>query len=405
MSRPTSAMESLKMTAPFKTSRRKAAGYIVKWSDPISGRRRQKTLGTRQKRRAWELAAQLAEDIESGSVVGGLPWLTFCKQYEKQHLKKRAPKSLEGWHTVKWFVEEKCPVRSIHQCNDVWIDRFLDALIAKIDAEKLAVNTEATYMARLRAALSWACKKRHLKQMPYIAVEWERKPRSDSVTPKQFQAMLEAIPEVRPNDWRNFRRALLGQYYTGLRISEILELSWDPGAAKRVVGGDDADLSNLSGLQENRPVIRFETQKNDKRQVRPLVPEAWEIISDTPVRKGFVFPIQGKDGQMSVKRFGDRIRDIAEKAGVITGTRIKRHKKDKYDKKTKELIHRAGDIEVVPSPATSHDIRRAFFDWAKAKYGKKIASILMRHADQETTEDFYNTREADELAGLLWGTR
>lgn len=360
MSRPTSAMERLKMTAPFVPGRRKTAGYIVKWTDPISGRRRQQKLGTRKKREAWCLAADLADEIESGAAIGGVPWLTFCERYEQQHLAKLSPKSIEGWRTVKWFVEEACPLNSIQQANDVWVDRFIDAVLAK----EVSTNTEATYLARIKAALSWACKKRYLRQMPYIAVNWERRPRSEAVTAKQFEAMLAAIPAVRPKDWPLWRRLMRGQYFTGLRISELLELSWDLSADIRVVDGD-------------RPVIRFDRQKNRQRQVRPVVPEAWEIIAESPVRSGVVFPIPGARGQMSTKKVIQRVSEIGEAAGVVT------------NRETGKF-------------ASSHDIRRAFYDWCAEKYGKKIASLLMRHADEQTTDTFYNTHEAEQLGDLLW---
>lgn len=363
MSRPTSAMDRLKMTAPFLPGRRKDGGYIVKWTDPISGRRIQRTLGTRKRREAWTLAAELAEEIESGVVIGGLSWLAFCERYEQQHLAKKAPESIEGWRTVKWFVAEKCPLQSIQHANDIWVDRFIDAVMAK----EVMPNTEASYLARLKAALGWACKKRYLRQMPYISVEWDRRPRSDSVTPRQFETMLAAIPKVRPKDWPLWRRLMRGQYFTGLRISELLVLSWDTDADIRIVDGA-------------RPLIRFDKQKNKQRQIRPLVPEAWEIIADSPVRSGLVFPVPGPKGQMSTKKVIQRIADIGREAGVITNRETGKH-------------------------ATSHDIRRAFYDWSAEKYGKKIASLLMRHADEDTTDTFYNTQEAATLAKLLWENR
>ena len=272
--------------------------------------------------------------------VGGVSWLRFCERYEQQWLSKRAPPTIEAWRTVKWFVEEHCPLASIQQANDLWLDRFLDALYAKGVSE----NTEATYLAKIKAALMWACKKRYLRQMPFITVQWDRKPRSDAVTPKQFMAMLDVIPTVRRKDPPRWRRLLRGQFYTGLRIGELLALSWDDGADLQVV-------------ETPRPAIHFRKQRNKQRQIRPLVPEAWEIIADVPVRSGVVFPIAGRDGQMCTKKVVQWIAEIGKEAGAVTNSQTDKH-------------------------ATSHDIRRAFYDWAEGKYGQQVASLILRHADR-----------------------
>jgi len=347
----------------IRPSRRKDAGYVARWTDPLSGKRRQKLLDCRRKREAYEAAAKLADQVEAGEVLGGLPWLEFCQRYERQHLERRSGKSIQAWHTVKWFVEEQCPLKSIANASDIWVDRFLDA----VSEHCTSPNTEATYIARLKAALRWAHKKRYLRQLPYLTAEWERQPRSDAVTASQFQAMLDIIPTVRKRDGHLWRRLLRGQFYTGLRIGELLALSWDADADIRVVVGD-------------RPHIHFAKQKNKKRQKRPLVPEAWEIIADTPIRTGPVFPIPGKAGQITTTAAIRVVAKIGAKAGVVT---------NKQTGKT----------------ATSHDIRRAFFDWAERRYDQRIASLLMRHADQQTTDDFYNTQESEKLAELLWDTQ
>jgi integrase len=361
MSRPTESMKRLGMTV-LKPKRRKSAGYIARWTDPISGRRHQKQLGTRLARDAGALAGVLAEEIEAGLHSGGLSWLTFCARYEQQQLQDHSSSSLERWRTMKWFVEEHCPLASIERANDRWFDRFAAAVYAK-DASK---DTVATYFATIKAALRWAARKRYIPYAPEIEVKWGHQARSDAVTPEQFELMLKYVPIVRPKDAPYWRRLLRGQFYTGLRIGEMLALSWDEGADLQVV-------------ELPHPAIHFRKQKNQKRQVRPLVPEAWEIIADMPVRQGLVFPITVKShgGQMSTGKVIQRIADIGKAAKIVTNRETGKH-------------------------ATSHDIRRAFYDWAEAKYGQQVASLLLRHADRETTDAFYNTHEAEKLAVMLW---
>jgi len=340
-----------------RPSRRAAAGYVARWTDPVSGRRRQKLLDCRRKRDAYEAASDLADQIESGMDVDGMPWLVFCDRYEKQAIGRRGAKSLQAWRTVKFFVEEHCPLASIRSANNMWIDRFLDAFDQhRPDA---SINTKATYLARLRAALNWAVKKRYLDQLPFFDIEREAKPRSRAVTPLEFQAMLDAVDTVRKRDGVLWRRLLRGQYYTGLRIGELLELSWDA----------DADVCIVEG---RRPIIYLRRQKNQKRQRVPITPEAWDVITDTATRSGRVFGI-----------------NVTPKTAVrIVGR-----------------IGKAAGVDTGGKPATSHDIRRAFHDWCKAKYGKAIAEMLLRHADSETTETFYDTQAAERAGDMLWGTQ
>lgn len=358
MSRPSSAMRRLSMSV-CRPKRRAATGYIARWIDPVSGRKRQKLLGFRRKREAYESAAELAERIESGMDIGGLSWLDFCARYEKQAIGRRGFKSIQAWHTVKWFIEERCPLATIRGANNLWIDRFLDAL--ETHRPDASINTIATYLARLRAALTWAVKKRYLDYLPLIEIQRDAKPRSRAVTPKEFQRMLDAVATVRPRDGVLWRRLLKGQFYTGLRISELLALSWDA----------DADVCVVEG---RHPIIFLRKQKNLKRQRIPITPEAWEVISDTASRSGSVFGIR-----MTPKSAVRVIGAIGLESGVVTDKTTGKH-------------------------ATSHDIRRAFHDWCEDRYGKAIAEMLLRHADAETTATFYDTQAAERAADLLWET-
>lgn len=363
MSRQSTAMRRLSMSV-IRPGRRADVGYVARWTDPVSGRRSQRQLNAMRKRDAYELAAELAEQIESGLSPAGMPWLEFCRRYEQQGLAGRTAGTIENWRTVKWFIDEHCPLRSIHEASNVWLDRFYDAL----DGHKAtaATNTKASYLTKLRAALNWACKKRYLDHLPYFDIEREATPRSKAVTPAQFEQMLAAIPVVRPSDTLAWRRLLRGQFFTGLRIGEMLALSWD----------EDADIVVV---ERSYPVIEFRKQKNRKRQTIPIVPQAWEIIADCPVRSGFVFPVPGQrgQGQVTAKTAIRIVAEIGEEAGVVTNRN-------------------------TGKTATSHDIRRAFFDWADDQFGQAIASKLMRHGDQETTLTWYNTNEAERAAELLW---
>lgn len=356
MSRQTSVMKRLSMTV-VRPSRRTEAGYVARWTDPLSGRRRQKQLGQCRKRDAYDSARELAEQIDSGMEVDGLPWLEFCRRYEQQALGSRSPGTVANWRTVQWFVEEHCPLRTIRDANTRWIDLVVDAI--QRERPDASTNTVASYLTKLRAALRWAARKRYLDTVPWFDIDREERARSRAVTPHEFSRMIVAVPLVRRRDAVLWRRLLRGQFYTGLRIGELLALSWDA----------DADIHVIQG---RHPLIEFRKQKNRKRQTIPIAPEAWEVLCDTALRSGSVFGIR-----MTPKRVVRVIGRIGKAAGVIT------------NKETGKF-------------ATSHDVRRAFYDWCHGRFGEAIASMMLRHADQETTLIYYNTQEAERAAELLW---
>jgi integrase len=358
-------MRRINMTV-FRPSRRRTAGYVAKWRDPTSGKWRQKTLHARIGRDAGAEAAVLAEQIASGLSPNGPSWPEFCTLYEGRHLCKRSPKSLQSWRTTTGCVTDLAPLRNLSDATPAWVLKFQTALAAR----GLAVNTVATYSARLRAALRWGERQRLLDRAPYVAVESESAARSRAVTLEEVERMIMASAKVRPADHGRWERLLRGQWESGFRIGEMLLLSWDAEAAIRVV---------TSGKY---PLIHFGRKKNKKRQWYAVSRPLWAILCESREsdRHGPVFPVPGRGGcQMATKGVVRVIAAIGDRAGVVTDT--ERGK-----------------------TATSHDIRRGYVVrmLGDGTLSPPLLQRQTRHARQETMLDYYDTRGAEEVAEKLW---
>jgi integrase len=195
--------------------------------------------------------------------------------------------------------------------------------------------------------------------------------RGRPITAEEFDRLLLAVLKVRPHDAPAWERLLRGLWCSGLRLSEILALSWDSDAPFH------ADLTG------RRPALRIsaEAQKARRDEVLPMTPDFAHFLAETPAaeRQGRVFTVtRTRDGQpMGVGKVGEVISSIGKKAGVVV---------NKADGKF----------------ASAHDLRRAFGTrWAK-RVMPAVLKRLMRHASIATTMAFYVDLDAAEVADQLW---
>lgn len=360
-----SSMRDLNMTV-FQPSRRKT--WVARWREPTSGRWRQKTLDARIKRDAGEEAGALADSIVSGVDPAALEWKVFCGMYEQQHLAQRSKDSQDSWRTTKRYVEALAPLRTLADASPVWVAKFQAALRRK----RLAQNSVATYSARLRAALRWAERQRLIDRAPYVPVEVIEAPRSRAITGEELDRMVAAAEKMRPKHAATWKRFLWAQWESGLRISELLKLSWEADAPVRIV---------TSG---KRPLIYFGQQKNKRRQWGAVTREFWAICCQTPEDdpSGLVFILPGADGQLTVKRAVETIAKFGKRARIVTNPE-------------------------TGKTATSHDLRRALPIRLQEQGKLNMAEIqkVMRHSKLETTLTYYDTRTAEDISAKLWETQ
>ncbi len=235
-------------------------------------------------------------------------------------------------------------------------------------------TTVGVYCRHLRASLNWAKDMGYIAEAPKVKVP---KPPADARTMKgrpivaeEHERILAAAAKVvPPHQLESWERFLSGLWWSGLRLSEALRLSWSESAEVAVV--------EASGVL----AMRFKPQGHKARraEVIPCAPEFAELLQATPERerRGKVFPLSHfkRSGELAVDTVGGLISDMATLAGVwVTDTK----------------------------PATAHDYRRAFGTRWSRRVKPATLQKLMRHRDIQTTMKYYVEQDlADMVADMM----
>lgn len=186
--------------------------------------------------------------------------------------------------------------------------------------------------------------------------------------------MIAAADKVRPKDAEFWKQFLYGLWYSGLRISESLILSWD------------ADAGFSIDFHGKRPVIRIyaENKKSRKDETIPLTPDLCAWLTHTfpqEQREGRVFKlIDSRTGKPFTRwRVIRIVSQIGKKAKVVTNKADGKH-------------------------ATCHDLRRAFCTRWASKVKPAVLQKLTRHSEITTTLRYYADLDAEDIGEELWAT-
>lgn len=339
--------------------------------DPVSGRRRTKSAGTRDRRQAEREAAKWEAELSQGKRAGQVSWDVFRNRLFDEHAAQLAKRSGHAFRTsLNHFERIIGRPRTLQAVNASVISEFQSVL----RAEGLSEHSIANYLRHLKAALGWAKRIGLLDsvpqiQMPKLSQSKRRLARSRSVTAREAVLMLRACDELLGDPhaarWRHF---IKGLWWSGLRLGEALKLTWNEYPV----------MLDLDGGRY--PQIRWhsEGQKRKRDEIIPLTPDFHAFISRTPMaeRVGAVFPLTHPSRTVTYRVAIAIMKTIGERAGVQTGP---------------------------GKHATAHDLRRAFGQrWARQLPPLELKK-LMRHSSIETTMAYYVDLDADDLAGRFWG--
>jgi len=201
------------------------------------------------------------------------------------------------------------------------------------------------------------------------------------ITGEEFDRMLAKVSAVvgdkTAESWRHYLRGL---WWSGLRLAESLELTWDR---------DDKLCIDLSG---KRPMLRIpaELEKGNQDRLLPVAPEFAEFPLGTPEtdRTGWVFnptPQRPERSQrLAEETICRTIGEIGKRAGVKVSS-----KRD------------ANDLESAKF-ASAHDLRRSFGARWSSRVMPQVLMELMRHENIETTLKYCVGRNAQSTADVLW---
>ena len=245
-----------------------------------------------------------------------------------------------------------------------------------------AESTIAGYLAHLRAALAWAVDQEMMPRLPKIRRPKRAKKASKSspmkgrpITAEEFERML-AVTEkaVGIETSPAWRRYLTGLWWSGLRLSESLDLYWDR-----------ADKISVD-LTCKHPMLRIlaELEKGNQDRLLPIAPEFAEFLLATPEeeRRGRVFRLRSRTGGWLTK---DRVSRLGVKIGKAAQVKVYAH-------------HQTGKVKF----ASCHDLRRAFGERWSHKIMPPDLMTLMRHESIETTLKYYVGQNSQATADVVW---
>jgi len=367
--------------------------YVLRWTDPISGKKCRESTKTTKLRAAMKKAAEKERELNSGGYCrpSKIYWSDFRDQWMAEKGPEVSPRTVEATVSAMNHVERLLNPDRLAKMTTAAVGR-LKSLFRE---EGMKPTTIAAHLAHLRAALSWAHGRGLLAVMPKVEKPRRAKGqafmRGRPINAEEFDRMLAVVPKVRPYDAAVWQRYLRGLWLSGLRLEESLALSWSPDAPFAV---------DLTG---HGPVfrIRAEAQKARRDEEIAMAPDFAEMLLETPAaeRRGRVFRLDGltTGRPLTSKRVSKLVSKFGERAGIIVNRTRKKVAEEQPDGTVQRVMR-----DDVPEFATCHTLRRSFGSrWAR-QVSTAVLQSLMRHASIETTKRYYVHLDATDLAGELW---
>jgi integrase len=322
---------------------------VLQWHDPDTGKRKSKSAGTADPREAEHRRADLESDLNNGRhrEASKLQWDRFRELFATEYLPGLRPRSREKYDTVLDVFEEIISPDRLRAVTERTVSQFVKGMRQrKVPGGKvgLAPMTIRNYLVALRTALSWAVGQKLLDAVPVFPHIKVPKKKPQPVPAESFERMLEKAPTPL---WHAY---LLCGWWGGLRLSEARHLQWERS--------DTLPWVDFEGSRITLPAV---FAKSDEDQWVPLHPVLREALAALPRTHAEVFPFRSSRTGLPLPRstISHRVRHIARKAGV----RLSMHK-----------------------------LRKGFGCRAAKMLGKGGAAMLhelMRHANMQTTMDYY----------------
>lgn len=253
---------------------------------------------------------------------------------------------------------------------------------AQLRAGERAELTIRTYLAHLASALKWAVDVGLLVAVPKIQrpkrVKGSKLMKGRPISTEEFERLLTKVEMVvgeKPAEaWRHY---LNGLWYSGLRLGESLELTWDDAARIRI---------DLSG---RHPMLWIpgELEKGNQDRLLPIAPDFAEFLLRTPkrARKGVVFHLPHLRWQEEQAPSAEWVSRIISRIGKKAGVKV-------------NTCPRTGKVKY----ASAHDLRRSFGERWSRRVMPQVLKELMRHESIETTMKYYVGHNAQMTADALW---
>ena len=344
------------------------------YKDPKTGKLVCVSSGTRDPKEATEeaekLKARLVLGISAKAANAGphMPWQAFRELYRNRHLvelRRRSMKTMESRLSI---------CESIAKPDSLSDMAARDSLV-KIRQELLAsdrsAHTVKGLMTCIVAALRWAEAEGLIDAVPRVpAVRTARlkKMKGRPITTEEFERMCNETPKVVGADGAaSWLYLLRGLWASGLRLGEIMAVSWD----------DDEQIRPLwRGRRSPILSIPSSLQKNDTEEEIPLIPWFESVLLETAKadRHGWAFEPASLEPTHGRLPRSERMQ--SEWVGKIVSR-----------------IGKAAKVVVSKKPlkyASAHDLRRGCAQRLEdAGVPIELVSRIMRHQSTETTRRHY----------------
>lgn len=334
--------------------------FECQWTDPVTRKKKTKSTNTTKRREAERFLGSLQSDLNAGrhsQSPSNITWQSITDRYENEVLASRAQS------TLRKFVAAKNAFRTLIDPHfaSVITSSLLSQFQDKMRRKKKAEATIKSTLSALRSCFNWAKRMNLMETVPYIEMpKRTAKMKGRPITGEEFDRMIAALPNCHLGNFVDSWESLLrGLWWSGLRLSEALNLHWTTGGI-------------TVNLAAGRPRLKIEenADKSTKARLLPLAPEFAELLLAVPEgkRRGSVWNpiVPGQLATMRLDTCSKVIAKIGKKANIIVA---ETNGKKKY--------------------ASAHDLRRAFGTrWAKKMKPNQLKD-LMRHETIQTTMTFY----------------
>lgn len=324
--------------------------------DGFSAKYLTKSAGTDKPKEAERAAALWEQELAKGQGTGIVSWTQFRERFQDEYL-PGYPKATKASYLRAFRSFEK------HVGKPARISEITPSVLSKykgdLAAAGLSPATIAGYLRHLLVAFGWAKELRMISEIPTI-----RLPRGGTGSAKRRPLTFQEVDDIATAARSLFdeqgdmiARLLWLIWFTGLRLGEARQLSWDKGPI-------------TVSLEPPYPRLIFAagSQKSGNEEEVPITKQAAEWFLAIPDKRGLVCPIQFGKSQAGVDLLSHKISEAAKKAGVDGG---------------------------------AHDIRRSFATRMAKEVNPYTLQRLCRHSSITTTMRFYVSLRTADIAAQL----
>ena len=148
----------------FKRAGRK--NFEAEFTDPRTGHKHRKTLGTVNKREAERDAGRLEAELREGQwrATRKKKWKDFRKKYETEGMFDLAPASVRAFQDAATKLEKLVKPSTVQSLTEEMLNSFTTLALM----EGLSQHTVARHLRHLKASFRWAVSQKLLLECPAI---------------------------------------------------------------------------------------------------------------------------------------------------------------------------------------------------------------------------------------------